>query len=168
MKNTVRLCLVLPVTPRKQVSYRHSSSTAHALCCLHRRREAKQLMATGHEDRDQLCADESVGSRNKRARPCVPAMWSVWSSRELATTHSARTGLVRRPYRRSGKMTTGHETWRSGVIWRATQSAPRGCGLHAGGARDDCGPVGPCRERAGARGTTAAPCRDRARAVRGA
>ena len=44
----------------------------------------------------------------------------------------------------------------------------RGRGLHAGGARDDCGPVGSCGERAGARATTAATCRDRARAVRGA
>ena len=59
----------------------------------------------------------------------------------------------------------GHETWRSGVIWRAAQSAPRGCGLHTGRARDDCGPFGSCRQRAGARRTAAAPCRDRARAV---
>ena len=47
----------------------------------------------------------------------------------------------------------------SGVIWRRTHSAPRGRGLHPGRARDDCGPVGPCSERAGATGTAAAPRR---------
>src|SRR6476619_1518374 len=30
-----------------------------------------------------------------------------------------------------------YETWRSRVIWGASQSAPRGCGLHQGRARDD-------------------------------
>src|SRR4030095_9160554 len=87
--------------------------------------------------------------------PASPRMRPVWRVGDAANTHSGRTTLVRRPYSCSGKM-QGHETCHA-VMWRAAQSAARGGGLHAGGAGDDRGPLGSCRERAGARGTTAAP-----------
>ncbi len=65
-----------------------------------------------------------------------PAMWSVWSASEPGTTDNTRTALVRWPYNRSGKM-KGYESRCSEVIWRPPQSASRGGGLHAGGARND-------------------------------
>jgi hypothetical protein len=49
----------------------------------------------------------------------------------------------------------GHETWRSGVIRGHLKGLREAAGLHAGGARDDAG-LSVHRERAGARGTTAA------------
>ena len=77
-------------------------------------------------------------------------------------------GTGTRPYSRGGKIARAMKPGARAVVWRAAQSAARGGGLHAGGAGDDRGPLGSCRERAGARGTTAAPRRDRACAVRGA
>ena len=61
----------------------------------------------------------------------------------------------------------GYERRLSTVVWRALKSAARAGRIHAGGTRDDCRSVGPCRERTGAWKTPAAPCRDHACAVRG-
>src|SRR5262245_12883769 len=42
----------------------------------------------------------------------------------------------------------GYESWRSGII-RCALRGLRGGRLHVGRARDHCGPVGACCERAG-------------------
>ena len=56
-------------------------------------------MATGHEDLDQFCADESAGSGDECVARASPAMWPVWSASETGTTdrpaqdsYHARTG----------------------------------------------------------------------------
>ena len=69
------------------------------------------------------------------------------------------------PYIRGSKI-KGHES-RTGDICDATESTARSGRLHAGRARDDCGLVGSCRERARTWRTTAAAGRDGARAVGG-
>ena len=72
MKDPVSRRLVLPLTRLEQVAHhRDGAGTTHALRGLRALRETADLMATGHEDLDQLEADESGGSRDKRGRPCV-------------------------------------------------------------------------------------------------
>ena len=72
MEDPVSRRLVLPLTRLEQVAHDgYRSGTTHALRRLQRLRETEHLMATGHEDLDQLRADESGGSRNKRGRPRV-------------------------------------------------------------------------------------------------
>ena len=108
--------------------------------------------------------DDSDGSSQKRGGRVPVAMWPVCCMDEAAPTDSNPTGLVRRPHA-PGIRSLSHESWTSGVIWRTAEGPSRGCGLHPGGARDDCGPFGAWRQRTRARGTTAASRRHRARAL---
>jgi hypothetical protein len=56
------------------------------------------LMATGHEDLDQLSAMNPSAPVTKAVAPLSPAMKAVCSASEVATTDNTRTGLVRCPY----------------------------------------------------------------------
>ena len=106
MEDPVSRRLVLPLTRLEQIAHDGDrAGTTHALRGLRALRETEHLMATGHEDLDQLGADESGGSRDKRGRPLrrLPC-GQCGVPGEPATTHSARTELVRRPYELSGKM----------------------------------------------------------------
>ena len=69
---------------------------------------------------------------------------------------------------RQPRRASSRDIWRSAIVWRAAQGAPRSRRLYSRGARDDCGPVGQRRERAGARRTATASCRDGSSAVGGA
>jgi tRNA(Ile)-lysidine synthase TilS/MesJ len=72
MEDPVSRRLVLPLTPLEQVAhYGYRSGATHAVRPLQGPRETEHLMATGHEDLDQLYADESGGSRDKRGRPRI-------------------------------------------------------------------------------------------------
>src|SRR6185295_16529887 len=64
MKDPVSRRLVLPLTRLEQVAHNgYGSGITQTLRRLHGLCEAGHLMATGHEDLDQLGANESGGSR---------------------------------------------------------------------------------------------------------
>ena len=103
MEDPVSRRLVLPLTRLEQVAHhRYRAGTTHALRRLRALREAEHLMATGHEDLDQLSADESGGSRDKRGRPrvaCHVASVGCAASRRPPTapaqnSYNARTGAA--------------------------------------------------------------------------
>ena len=72
MKDLVSRRLVLPLTGLEQIAdCGDRAGTTHALRGFRALRETVDLMAAGHEELDQLEADESGGSRDKRGRPCV-------------------------------------------------------------------------------------------------
>jgi hypothetical protein len=72
VKDPVSRGLVLPFARHQQIAHdRDRPGPTHTLCRRHGRRKAEHLMATRHEDPDQLDADESVGTGDERDRPCV-------------------------------------------------------------------------------------------------
>ena len=72
MEDPVSRHLVLPLARLEQVAHHgHRSRTPHALRSLRALRETEHLVAARDEDLDQLEANESVGSGNKRGRPRV-------------------------------------------------------------------------------------------------
>jgi len=72
MEDPVSRRLVLPLTRLEEVAnHGDGSGTTHPLRGLRAVRETEYLMATGHQHLDQLRANESSGSCNKRGRPRV-------------------------------------------------------------------------------------------------
>ena len=104
MEDPVSRRLVLLRTWLEQIAHDgYRSGATHTLARLHGLRETEHLPATGQEDLDQLCADESVGFCDKRGRPCV-ACHEASVECERGGAHSSRTGLVRRSYNYGSKM----------------------------------------------------------------
>ena len=100
MKHPVGRRIVLPLARLEPVAHdRYCTGTTHAVRRLYGLRESEHTMATGHENLDQLSANESGGSRHKRGRPRVAChVVSVEGERagdHLQHPHSTRTTPVR-------------------------------------------------------------------------
>jgi hypothetical protein len=101
MEDPVSRRLVLPLTRFEQVAHDgYRSRATDALGPLDRARKTEYLMATCREDLDQLRANESLGSRDKRGGHCVA--WHAASVEYRPTgdhpqrPHRTRTTPVRR------------------------------------------------------------------------
>jgi hypothetical protein len=72
MEDPISRRLVLPLTWLEQIAHDgYGSGAPQALCRLHRLGETEHLVATGHENPDQLSANEPGGSRDERGRRSV-------------------------------------------------------------------------------------------------
>jgi len=72
MKDPVSRGLVLPPTRFERITHDgYGSGTAYPLRRLRGLRKAEHPMAPSHQHLDQLCADESGISRNKRRGSCA-------------------------------------------------------------------------------------------------
>jgi hypothetical protein len=100
MKHPVGRRIVLPLARLEPVAHdRYCTGTTHAVRPLYGLRESEHTMATGHEDLDQVSANESGSSRHKRGRARVAChVVSVEGERagdHLQHPHSTRTTPVR-------------------------------------------------------------------------